>query len=132
MMTYLMVGLGGALGSVLRFCIDGVVSNAIGSRFPFGILVINATGSFIIGIFFAMFGPEGRWMVKPTIYRFLTIGICGGYTTFSSFSLNTLRLAQERQWLYAAANVIASVVLCLLGVWLGYVAGSAMGTKPQQ
>jgi CrcB protein len=131
MMRYFMVGLGGALGSVLRFWLDGVVSNRFGATFPYGILTINVTGSFLIGVFFAVFGPEGRWMIKPTIYSFLTIGICGGYTTFSSFSLNTLRLARERQWLYAGANVVMSVVFCLLAVWLGYVLGASLQSKPR-
>jgi CrcB protein len=125
----LMVGLGGAIGSVARYWLDGAISNYSGGTFPFGILVINVTGSFIIGVFFALFGPEGRWLLHPSVFTFLTVGICGGYTTFSSFSLLTLRLAQERQWLYAGANVLASIVFCLLAVWLGYALGASVNTK---
>ena len=130
MVRVLMVGLGGAVGSILRYWVDGVVSDHFGKTFPIGILAINITGSFIIGAFFALFGPEGRWLVRPTVYTFLTVGICGGYTTFSSFSLNTLRLAQERQWLYAGANVVFSLIGCLVGVWLGYTLASSLNSKP--
>jgi len=130
MLTYFWVGLGGALGSIARFWLDGVVSNRL-PKYPFGgILTINVTGCFIIGLLFALMGgPEGRWLVGPTVRAFFMVGICGGYTTFSSFSLNTLRLAQEGQWFYAGANVVLSVVLCLLAVWLGYLLGASLNPK---
>ena len=101
------------------------------ATFPFvGILTINVTGCFIIGLLFALIGvPESRWLVSPTVRAFLMIGICGGYTTFSSFSLHTLKLAQERQWLYAIANVVLSVGFCLLAVWLGYLLGASLNPK---
>jgi CrcB protein len=89
-------------------------------------LVINATGSFIIGVLAAFTNPDGLLTPQTRVFatQFLMIGICGGYTTFSSFSRDTLRLIQERQWLYAGGNVILSVVLCLIAVWLGYMLGS--------
>src|SRR5277367_1455642 len=108
MLTYLWLGLGGAIGTIVRYWLDGVVSDRFGRTFPLGILTINVTGSFIIGLLFALIGPEGRSLVRPTVYGFLMIGICGGYTTFSSFSLNTLSLAQEGQWFRAGANVVLS------------------------
>ncbi len=128
-MMYLMVGLGGAVGSIARFWLDGVISNRFGKTFPMGILIVNVTGCFIIGLLFALIGPESRSLVKPTVYSFFTVGICGGYTTFSSFSLNTLNLAREGQWLYAGGNVVLSVIFCLLAVWLGYLLGAGLNPK---
>ncbi|MGA3170254.1 MAG: fluoride efflux transporter CrcB [Chthoniobacteraceae bacterium] len=122
----LCIGAGGALGTILRFWLGGVIAQAFGERFPTGTLVINVTGSMVIGFFAAMTGPEGRMIVKPLGRQFFMIGVCGGYTTFSSFSLQTLNLAREGQWGYAGLNVGLSVLLCLVGVWLGYIAGEAL------
>ena len=124
MLAYLWVAIGGALGSVSRFWLSGLVAERFGETFPWGTLLINITGSFIIGIFAAFTDPEGRVLASPGFRQFFMIGICGGYTTFSSFSLQTLRLAQEREWLYVGGNVLLSVVLCLIAVWLGYLLGS--------
>ena len=124
--AYLWVALGGALGGVSRFWLSGLISTRFGETFPFGTLIINITGSFLIGIFAAFAAPEGRLDSQSRIFvtQFLMIGICGGYTTFSAFSLRTLQLMQERQWLYACGNVIFSVVLCMIAVWLGWLLGS--------
>jgi CrcB protein len=119
MVMYLWVAIGGALGTVARFWINGVVSRHFGETFPWGTMLINISGSFVIGFFASLTGTEGRWLVSPAFRMFFMIGICGGYTTFSSFSLQTLNLANEGEWLRAAANVLLSVVLCLAGVWLG-------------
>jgi len=124
MLAYLWVAIGGALGSVARFGLDGLISARVGATFPWGTLTINVTGSFLIGLFAAYADPDGRAMISPGVRQFLMIGICGGYTTFSSFSLQTLRLAQDREWLYAGGYILLSVVLCLAAVWLGYVLGS--------
>jgi CrcB protein len=124
MLTYFWLGLGGAIGTVARFWLDNVISNHFSKLFPLGILTINVTGSFLIGILFSLIGPEGRFLVSPTVRMFFMVGICGGYTTFSSFSLGTLTLVREKQWLYAGLYVVLSVVLCLLAVWLGYLAGA--------
>jgi CrcB protein len=105
---------------------NGVISRHFES-FPIGTMVINILGSFIIGFFATMTAPEGRWLVSPTFRAFFMTGICGGFTTFSSFSLQTLDLARAGEWLYAGMNVVASVVLCLGAVWLGYAA--ALGFK---
>jgi fluoride exporter len=129
MLTYLWLGLGGAIGTIARYWLDGIVSSRF-PAFPFaGVLAINVTGSFIIGLFAALTDPDGRWLVWPTFRMFFMIGICGGYTTFSSFSLHTLRLARDGQWLYAGANVVLSVVFCLLAVWLGYLLGASPSPK---
>ena len=114
------------MGTMLRFWLSGVVARAFGERFPAGTLIINVTGSIFIGLFAAVAGPEGRWMVRPLWRQFFMIGVCGGYTTFSSFSLQTLNLAREGQWAYATLNVGLSLLLCLGGVWLGFAAGETL------
>jgi CrcB protein len=89
-------------------------------------LVVNVTGSFLIGLFAVVTGPDGRLLVGSIARQFVMVGIFGGYTTFSSFSLQTLNLARDGQWGLAAANIILSLVLCLGGVWLGFAAGMAV------
>jgi CrcB protein len=119
--NYIWVALGGALGTTGRFWLSGLIANKFGQTFPWGTLVINVTGSFIIGFFARLTDPEGRYFVSPGFRVFFMIGLCGGYTTFSSFSLQTLTLAQDGEWLYAGANSVASLVLCLAAVWFGHV-----------
>ena len=85
---------------------------------------MNVTGSFLIGLFAAVTGPDGRVLASPVTRQFWMIGIFGGFTTFSSFSLQTLSLAQDGEWLRASGNVVLSVVLCLAGVWLGAALGA--------
>ncbi len=114
-----MVALGGAIGTAARYWLSGVVARMVGETFPWGTLAINVTGSFIIGFFGALTGPDGRVFVGATARQFVMIGICGGYTTFSSFSLQTLNLMNDGQMLYAGGNIVLSVVLCLVGVWAG-------------
>ncbi len=128
-MTYLWLGLGGAIGTIARFWLNGVISRRLGETFPWGTLTINVTGSFIIGLFFALTVTEGRWFVGPTFRTFFMVGICGGYTTFSSFSLQTLNLARDGEWLYAGGNVVLSVILCLVAVWLGHLLGTTLHPK---
>jgi CrcB protein len=129
-LAYLWVALGGAFGSVARFWINGLISEKTGATFPWGTLTINVTGSFIIGILGALAIPEGRLdsSTRQFATQFLMIGVCGGYTTFSSFSLQTLNLVRDREWLYAGGNILLSVVLCLLAVWLGYLLGSTFSS----
>src|SRR5579862_8300106 len=116
---YILVALGGALGTTGRYLLSGVVARTIGETFPWGTLVINVTGSFVIGFFGALTGPDGRWFLGSTARQFVMIGMCGGYTTFSSFSLQTLNLANDGEWFRAAANIGFSVALCLAAVWIG-------------
>ena len=120
MMTYLWIAIGGAIGSVGRFWLSGLIANRCGATFPWGTIIVNVTGCLVIGFFNTLTGTEGRWLVSPTTRTFFMIGICGGYTTFSSFSLQTLNLANDGEWLYAGANILYSVALCLAGVWLGH------------
>lgn len=124
MLAYTLVAIGGALGCVARFWIGGLVATRFGETFPWNTLVINVTGSFVIGIFAALTLPEISGKYRVQIVQFVMTGICGGYTTFSSFSLQTLTLLQKRQWLYAGGNVVLSVTLCMIAVWLGYLLGT--------
>jgi len=120
MLNYLLVALGSAAGGVTRYWASGVIAERIGHSFPWDTLFINATGSFIIGFLATLSAPEGRLFLGPSARSLFMIGFCGGYTTFSSFSLQTLNLLQDREWLYACGNAVLSVVLCLVSVWLGY------------
>ena len=130
MVAYFWVAIGGALGSVARYWMNGIVSSKFGETFPWGTLLINVTGSFLIGFIGAVASPEGRMDSKSRAFatQFVMYGLCGGYTTFSSFSLQTLRLVQDREWLYAGGNVLLSVVLCLVAVWLGFALGAAFNS----
>jgi fluoride exporter len=121
MWNALWIFVGGGLGSLARWGASGFIANRVGQTFPWGTLAINVTGSFIIGLFATATGPDGRWMAPASFRQFFMLGICGGYTTFSSFSLQTLNLAEDGQWFKAGGNVVLSVVLCLVGVWLGHV-----------
>jgi len=127
-MLYLWIGLGGAMGTVGRYWLSSAVAAWFGELFPWGTLIINASGSFAIGFFATLTDSQGVLLVRPEVRSFFMIGICGGYTTFSSFSLQTLRLMQDREWLYAGANILLSVTLCLIAVWLGYVLGSVFNS----
>ena len=118
------VAVGSALGGVARYGLSGVVDRSIGETFPWGTLVVNVTGSLLIGLFATVTGPDGRVLVSPVTRQFWIPGIFGGFTTFSAFSLQTLSLAQEGEWLRAGANVALTLVACLVGVWLGAALGA--------
>ncbi len=124
-MNYLWVAAGGALGSVARFWLTTLMINLAGAGFPWGTLLINIVGSFLIGLFGISTGHLGRFSVPSEIRVFLMVGICGGFTTFSSFSLQTYELAHAGEVLRAGLYIVASVVLCLLAVWLGIAFGLA-------
>jgi CrcB protein len=124
LLTYLWVAIGGALGSMARFWMANAVAAVTGPSFPWGTLGINVIGSFVIGLFFALTGPGGRFDVPSDARIFVMIGLCGGFTTFSSFSLQTLMLLQAGEILRAGAYILGSVVLCLLFVWVGYLLGA--------
>lgn len=121
MFNYLLVALGGALGSVARYGASGLVARWLGAGFPWGTLLVNVVGSFAIGLFATLTGEGGRWPLSQAARTFFMVGICGGFTTFSAFSFQTLELARDGQWLYAGLNVMGSVALCLVFVWVGHV-----------
>ena len=126
MTSYLWVALGSALGGVARFWCGGVAVAALGSAFPWGTLLVNVVGSFVIGFTAAITGPGGLLPVSSDARSFVMVGLCGGFTTFSSFSLQTLGLMQDGAWLQAGWNVGLSVVLCMVAVWLGHLAAGAL------
>lgn len=111
----LILALGGALGTLARYGVNGLISARV-STFPLGTMIVNITGCFTIGLFSSL-TLRSEWRT------FLIIGVCGGYTTFSSFGLQTLELARDNEWLYLAGNVIGSNVLGFLAVYLGVVCG---------
>ncbi len=125
---YFWVLLGGALGTGARYWCSGVVARAFGETFPWGTLLVNVSGSLIIGVFATLTGPDGRMFVGTNARQFVMIGLCGGYTTFSSFSLQTLNLMQDGEWVGAGANIVLSVVLCLLAVWAGHIIALSLNT----
>ena len=125
------IAVGSALGGVSRYWCSGMAARPIGETFPWGTLLVNIAGSFVIGFFATLTGPEGRVFVGPIGRQFVMVGICGGYTTFSSFSVQTLNLLNEGEWLRAGANIGASVVLCLMAVWVGHASALALNAlKP--
>lgn len=119
-----MVGLGGALGSILRFWVGGYVSNRMGARFPYGTFVINCTGSFLIGLVVTLLAERTHW--SPHWRDLIPIGFIGGYTTFSTFELETFRSFQDGELLMAALNVLLSVAIGFLSVWLGAITGRSI------
>lgn len=116
---------GSGCGGIARYLLGGLIATTVGETFSWDTLLINITGSFLIGFFATITGPDGRLLVSPVIRQFVIIGFCGGYTTFSSFSLQTLNLAHDGDFLHAGANIVFSVAFCLLAVWLGFIAATA-------
>jgi CrcB protein len=124
--NYLWIMIGSALGGGARYWLSGVVAERIGETFPWGTLIINILGSVVIGLFATLTGPDGRYIVGTTARQFIMVGICGGFTTFSAFSLQTLNLARDGEWFRAGAYIGLSVALCLIAVWLGHIAAATV------
>ena len=118
--AYLVIGLGSALGGVARYgC--GVLAAALWpAGFPWMTILINILGSFVIGLFATLTGPDGRLLVGTRWRQFVMVGICGGYTTFSAFSLESVALLRSGRPLAAGANILLSLAFCLLAVWAGH------------
>jgi len=121
MSRLVLVGLGGFLGSAARYWLAGQVHSWTGAAFPAGTLVVNGLGSFVLGMVMAL-GLE-RGLITPNLRLFLAVGLCGGFTTMSTFSYETLALLQEGSLATALANVAGTLALCIVAVWLGAAAG---------
>jgi fluoride exporter len=123
--TWLAVAAGGALGSVARFWLGAAMATLTGPRFPWGTLLINVLGSLVIGLVAALTLVPDRIGMHPDLRIFIMVGICGGFTTFSAFSLQTLELLQSGACWPAAGYITGSLVLCLAAVWCGWLLGKA-------
>ncbi len=126
MQIYLWIALGSALGGVGRYWCSGVIARHIGEVFPWGTLSVNVVGSLLIGLVATVSDPDGRLLMGPTARQFLMIGVFGGFTTFSSFSLQVLYMVRDGDWIPASLYILGSVALCLIGVWLGHALGIAI------
>ena len=116
------VAFGSVLGGTARFWLSGFVARRVGETFPWGTIVVNASGAFLLGILAASAATHGLFAdVRP--WQFAAIGILGTYTTVSSFSLQTLALARDGEMMRAAGNMVLSLSLCLLAVTGGFAAG---------
>jgi len=125
-LSYFWIGVGSAVGGMGRYWCTNVVARHFGEYLPWGTIVVNVSGSLLIGILAALVTADGRPLISEDARALLMIGLCGGYTTFSSFSLQTLNLARSGEWFWASANIVLSVLFCLVAVWLGYLGTSAL------
>lgn len=128
MSLYLWIALGSGIGGAARFGISEWMAQRFGDAFPWGTIAVNVSGCFIIGFFATLTGPDGRFLADATQRQFFMTGILGGFTTFSSFSIQSMNLARDGQWLHAAANAVGSLVACLIAVWLGHLAAQAVNS----
>jgi CrcB protein len=126
MQIYLWIAVGSALGGAGRYWCSGVIARHIGETFPWGTLTVNVVGSLLIGLLATVTEPDGRLLMSVTARQFFMIGVFGGFTTFSSFSLQVLNLVRDGQWAPASLYIAGSVVFCLVGVWLGHALGIAI------
>jgi CrcB protein len=117
----MVVGIGGALGSIARAGMTDLITRWMGNQFPFGTVVVNITGALVMGLIAGYGETEpGKLIFSPATRAFLMIGVLGGYTTFSSFSLQTFLLMEQGNWTGAFLNIFLSVLLCVAGIWLGF------------
>ena len=123
-MKYLIVFAGGGVGAALRYWMQGVIHTFSGAAFPYGTMVVNVLGSFLIGFLMSVF--DERFVVQPMLRVFLTVGLLGGFTTFSSFSYETMALLRDGSYSLGLLNVAGSVGLCLAVAWLGLTVGKLL------
>lgn len=124
MQTLLAIAVFGALGCLGRYFLSRGVHSLFGSSFPYGTLAVNVCGAFLIGLIME-FSLRSA-LVPPALRIGLTVGFLGGLTTFSTFSYETFRLLEEGELFFAGANVLGSVLVCLIFTWLGIVAARAL------
>ncbi len=112
---------GGGIGSVLRYAMSGWVYAIMGADFPYGTFAVNIIGSFVIAFFLTI--ADDRFLVSLNLKAFIAIGILGGFTTFSTFTYETLELFKNGSYITAATNIVGSIVVALLAAWLGNLVG---------
>jgi CrcB protein len=127
--VYLWIALGSAIGGAARYWSYGISARLFGETFPWGTLAVNVIGSAFIGFFATLTSPDGRLLVPSSTRQFVMAGFCGGFTTFSTFSLETLNLARDGEWGRVLGNVLGTVILCLAGVWCGYALATALNER---
>jgi fluoride exporter len=127
--AYGWVALGSALGGMSRYWLGGVIARGVGDDFPYGTLLINVVGSFVIGFFGTLTLPDGPRPASLDARLFVMVGLCGGFTTFSSFSLQTFELLRSGEGIRAAIYVAASVLLCVAGAAIGHALASAIAAR---
>jgi CrcB protein len=123
-MNFVLVFLGGGIGATARYGLQGAVYRITGAGFPYGTLVVNVLGSLLIGFLMSFF--EERFVVNASFRVFLAIGILGGFTTFSSFSFETMALLRDGSYALGLWNIVSSVVVCLGATWLGMILGKLL------
>ena len=125
MNKYLVVGFGGFLGAIARFWLGGYISERMGTRFPYGTFAINISGSFLIGLIVTVLAERTHW--SATWRYLIPIGFIGAYTTFSTFEFETFQNFRDGEFFVAFLNVILSVIVGFIAVWLGVVTGRSLG-----
>jgi len=124
MQKTILIGVAGLVGTLLRYWLSGYVARQYGETFPWGTMAVNLIGCLVTGVVFYV--TEERFLVNPTVRTVILIGLLGGFTTFSSYGLQTFTLLRDGEYGLASLNVIASNILGLFMVWLGYVLGKVL------
>lgn len=119
MINYILVSAGAAAGGAARYWLSNFVYKFLPANFPYGTLTVNVIGSFLLG--FILFFISDRSLISPNLRLFLTIGFCGGFTTFSTFSYETINLIKNAEFLYASLNILFNVILCLAATYIAYI-----------
>lgn len=119
MTNYFLVSIGAAIGGAARYWLSNIVYKILPENFPYGTLSVNFIGSLFIAIIMYVF--DSKELISPNLRLFLTIGFCGGFTTFSTFSLETINLLKDAQYLLASLNILVSLILCLFTVYLVFI-----------
>jgi len=124
-MNYIYVSLGAAIGGALRFWLSDFTHKFLPASFPYGTLAVNVIGSFFLGLI--MFYFNQRELLGPNLRIFLAVGVCGGFTTFSTFSLETMNMFRDSQYIFAFINIALNIFLCFFGIYIAYLISKSIG-----